>query len=70
MNRVKEIWLDKSNKKILVEWNPCNCHPNDLLMVWGRGFRQAATYPNQNKSVWTKRLMKRGWKRISREVIK
>lgn len=66
--RVIEDWVDRQGKHVKVEWNACGCHPDQVTVTWGRGFYQAATYVGQNKSVFTKRYIKKGMTRVKREI--
>lgn len=65
---VTEVWMKPWGDLVQVEWNPCRCHPNDVTMTWGKKFNEAGWYGTQNKSVWTKHLMNRGWVRLERVV--
>jgi hypothetical protein len=69
MNRVVEIW-ERREIQVRLTWNPCNCHPTDLMKEYDRKFKKAVTYTNQNKSSWTKKMKKEGWKRLSRKITK
>jgi hypothetical protein len=59
-----EIWMKPNGDLVLVEWNPCGCCPNDVMMTWGNGFYDAVSYGSENKSAWTKRLKRKGWERL------
>jgi hypothetical protein len=67
---VKEKWLMPNGKTATVEWNPCRCHPRDVLVIWGRGMKNCGSYINQNKSTFTKWLKGRGWTRTERVIVK
>ena len=69
MNRVVEIWSDKLNNLNRITWNPCNCCPNSVMKEYGPKFKKAVSYIKQNKSAFTKYMIKNGWKRLERKVI-
>ncbi len=69
MKRITEIWVSKNGStKERITWNPCNCHPNDVMREYGNNFKKAVSYVSQNKSAFTKWMKKRNMERISREV--
>ena len=70
VTRTIEIWETKGGFKERITWNPCNCHPNNVMREFGPRFKKAVCYVGQNKSTFTKRLKSRGYVRISREVVK
>jgi hypothetical protein len=61
---IEQIWMKPWGDLVLVEWNACGCHPNDVCMRWGKGFNDAGWYGSQNKSAWTKSLLRKGWERL------
>jgi hypothetical protein len=72
MKKIIEMWETRGGFKERITWNPCNCHPNDVMREYGNGkkLNKAVCYAGQNKSVFTKWMLSRGHKRLSREVIK
>lgn len=59
-----EVWMKPGGDLVLVEWNVCRCHPKDVIVTWGKGFYDAASYTNMNKSVFTRQKRKQGWERL------
>jgi hypothetical protein len=64
-----ELWIKPNSELVIVEWNACRCHENDVCMTWGSKFGQAGWYGTQNKSAWNKQLKKCGWQRLDRKVV-
>jgi len=69
VTRVIELWETAGGFKERITWNPCNCHPNDVMREFGNNFKKAVSYTNQNKSAFTKWMKERGHKRLSRSVV-
>lgn len=57
-----EIWMKPTGDLVAVQWNPCGCHPEDIMIEEDKKTVYCWIY--QNKSVVTKILKKRGWERI------
>lgn len=68
ITRIVEIWETRNGLKERITWNPCNCHPNDVMREYGPKFKKTVSYGNQNKSSFTKWLKKRGCVRLDRKV--
>lgn len=62
MNR--QVWLKPAGDLVVVEWNLCGCHPNDVSMIWGNRFGEAGFCGNQDKNAWARKLIRRGWERL------
>lgn len=69
ITRIVEIWETRGGFKERITWNPCNCHPNDVMREYGPKFKKAVSYGNQNKAAFTKWLKERGHVRLDRKVM-
>lgn len=64
MNKIIEIWEHKIWGRVRLTYNPCHCHPNDLMKESGKNLKKAVTYTSVNKSSITKRYRRLGYVRL------
>lgn len=71
ITRIVEMWETRAGFKERITWNPCNYHPNDVMLEFGNGkkINRSVCYLEQNKSAFTKWLKSRGHIRLSREIV-
>lgn len=62
--RKREVWMKPDGDLVLITWNPCGCHPNDVIKTWGKKWGETVSYLNNSKRAHTKSLFKRGWERL------
>lgn len=68
---VTEVWMTPGGALSFVEWNPCGCHPKDLVLTrriykHAHWVNDAVCYLNQSRSGWTRELRRKGWERLDR----
>lgn len=68
ITRTIETWESCSLRE-RITWNPCNCHPNDVMREYGPTLKNAVSYVSQQKAAFTKWMKKRGYVRIDRIMI-